>query len=130
MIEHAESEFGMKLRRLREERGVSLRQIADVTKVSVSVLEALERNNLSRLPGGIYGRAVVRSYASEIGLDPEQTVRDFLSQFSLDSVAAVSPRAMDQRLVHPFRRGGSSIVVVAISVVIGLIVLLTLALAQ
>ena len=87
--EQAAPDFGVKMRRLREERGVSLRQIADVTRISVSVLEALERNDISRLPGGIFSRAFVRSYAIEVGLDPEQTVRDFLSQ--------VSPRDADRR---------------------------------
>ena len=130
MVEQATPDFGMKMKRLREERGVSLRQIADVTRISVSVLEALERNDISRLPGGIYGRAFVRSYAIEVGLDPEQAVRDFLSQFPQDSVIAGSPHAMDLGHVSPPRRGGSSIVVVAISALIGAIVLLTLALLQ
>ncbi len=130
MVEQTTPDFGMKMRRLREERGVSLRQIADVTRISVSVLEALERNDISRLPGGIYGRAFVRSYATEVGLDPEQAVRDFLSQFPQDSVIAGSPHATDLGHVAPSRRGGSSIVVVVISVVIGAIVLLTLALLQ
>ena len=127
-MEHAKSDFGIKLRRLREERGVSLRQISEVTKISVNVLETLEQNNISELPGGIFGRAIVRSYASEIGLDPEQVVRDFLSQFPVDAGSAESPHAMDLGRTHPSRRDSSSIVVVAISVVIGLIVLLTLTL--
>ena len=130
MVEQATPDFGMKMRRLREERGVSLRQIADVTRISVSVLEALERNDISRLPGGIYGRAFVRSYAIEVGLDPEQSVRDFLSQFPQDSDIAGNPHAMDPWHVPPSRRGGSSIVGVAFAVVIGAIVLLTLALLQ
>ena len=84
------ADFGSKMRRAREERGVTLRHIADVTKISVSALEALERNDISRLPGGIFSRAFVRSYALEIGLDPEQTVREFLVRFPDDSVTAGS----------------------------------------
>ena len=79
------------MRHARETRGISLRQIADVTRISVSALEALERNDISRLPGGIFTRAFVRSYASEVGLDPEHTVRDFIAQFPHDSVTAGSP---------------------------------------
>jgi cytoskeletal protein RodZ len=78
------------MRRAREARGVSLRQIADTTKLSVHALEALERNDISRLPGGIFSRAFVRSYASEIGIDPEASVRDFMAQFPHDSVTAGS----------------------------------------
>src|SRR5581483_11589641 len=72
------SDFGGTLKQAREERGISLRQIATATKISVVALEALERDDFSRLPGGIFSRAFVRAYALEVGLDPEQTVQDFL----------------------------------------------------
>src|SRR5437879_12660449 len=87
------SDFGSELRAARERRGVPLRQIANATKISVGVLEALERNDISRLPGGIFGRAFVRSYAVEVGLDPEETIRDFIAQFPHDSVTAGHPTA-------------------------------------
>src|SRR5216117_2933992 len=82
------SGFGGALREARERRGVSLRQIANATKISASVLEALERNDISRLPGGIFGRAFVRSYAIEVGLDPETTIQEFIAQFPQESVTA------------------------------------------
>jgi cytoskeletal protein RodZ len=75
-------DFGGKLRQARERRGISLRQIAAITKISAAALEGLERNDISKLPGGIFSRAFVRSYAAEIGLDPEETVREFLARFS------------------------------------------------
>ena len=61
VLDRASGDFGSRLRAARERRGVSLRQIATATKISVSALEALERNDLSRLPGGIFSRAFVRS---------------------------------------------------------------------
>src|SRR5207253_4742483 len=103
----SEGDFGSRMRHAREQRGVSLRQIAETTKISVSQLEALERNDISRLPGGIFSRAFVRSYAAEVGVDPEQTVRDFLSQFPHDSVTAGSPHVLvddgsaDRRRLNP-----------------------------
>jgi len=78
-------DFGGKLRQARERRGISLRQIAAATKISVGVLEALERNDVSKLPGGIFSRAFVRSYATEVGLDPDDTVREFLAEFPGES---------------------------------------------
>src|SRR5437667_2581606 len=87
------SDFGGKLREARERRGISLRQIANATKISVSVLEGLERNDISRLPGGIFGRAFVRSFASEIGLDPEATIQEFIAQFPDEVVTAGHPQA-------------------------------------
>jgi cytoskeleton protein RodZ len=86
-------DFGGKLRQARERRGISLRQIAAITKISAAALEALERNDTSKLPGGIFSRAFVRSYAVEVGLDPEQTVREFLDRFDQEpppSAAAIA----------------------------------------
>ena len=77
-------DFGEKLREARERRGVSLRQIAANTKISVSALEALERNDVSKLPGGIFSRSFVRVYAAEVGLDPDQTVREFVERFDFE----------------------------------------------
>lgn len=79
-------DFGSKLREARERRGVTLRQIANATKISCGQLESLEKNNISKLPGGIFTRAFVRSYALEVGLDPETTVQEFIAQFPHDSV--------------------------------------------
>jgi cytoskeletal protein RodZ len=74
------SDFGDRLREARAAKGLSLHDIAGATKISIVALEALERGDLSRLPGGIFSRAFVRSYAVEVGLDPEQTVEEFLAE--------------------------------------------------
>jgi len=95
--DQAAPDFGVKIRQLREERGVSLRQISDVTNISIGVYEALERNDISLLPGGLYRRALVRSYAIEVGLDPEQMVQDFLSQCSHERGIAESPHVAKLR---------------------------------
>ena len=86
------------MKRLREERGVALRDIADTTKISVSALEALERNDISRLPGGIFSRGFVRAYAEQIGADPELTIREFLARFPHDSVTNGSPYVAAQEI--------------------------------
>ena len=74
------------MKRLREQRGISLRDIANHTKLSVRTLEALERNDISLLPGGIYSRGLVRAYAEQIGVDPETTVQEFVARFPDASV--------------------------------------------
>jgi len=115
------------LRAARERRGVSLRQIANATKISVSVLDALERNDISRLPGGIFGRAFVRSYAVEVGLDPEATIQDFIAQFPHDSVTQGRPtvdQAGDNENIESQRRmAGTFLSLVAISIPIAAAVL-------
>jgi cytoskeletal protein RodZ len=70
--------FGEKLRRERELRGVSLREIADGTKISLRFLQALEDGRFEVLPGGLFPRAFVKQYASYLGLDVERTMADFL----------------------------------------------------
>jgi cytoskeleton protein RodZ len=112
--------FGGKLRDARERRGISLRQIANATKISVAALEALERNDISRLPGGIFSRAFVRSYATEVGLDVEATIQEFIAQFPNDSVTAGHPtsnQVEDHQAVESDRRmAGTILWLVLISV--------------
>ena len=74
------SDVGGRLRAAREARNLDLRDIASTTKISIGALEALEQNDFDPLPGGIFTRAFVRAYANEVGLDPEQTTRDFMAQ--------------------------------------------------
>lgn len=85
-------DFGARLRAARERRGLSLRVIADATKISVRALEAVERNDISQLPGGIFSRSFVRAYAVEVGLDPEQTIADFITRFPHETVTQGHPR--------------------------------------
>ena len=76
------SDLGSRLKQARQQRGVSLRDIATATKISVVALEALERNDYSRLPGGIFSRAFVRAYALAVGVEPEEAVNEFLVDFT------------------------------------------------
>ena len=93
-------DFGGKLRQARERRGVSLRDIAAHTKFSIASLEALERNDPSRLPGGIFARAFVRSYAAEVGLDPEATVREFVERFDIEPPLSTARRLRGRTRAH------------------------------
>lgn len=72
------AEFGARLRERREAQQIELSAIAEQTKIKRSLLEALERDDLSHWPSGIFRRAWLRSYAKAIGLDPDATVREFL----------------------------------------------------
>ena len=82
--------LGARLRSQRERQDIALATIAAETKISVALLEGLERDDLSRWPGGLFRRAYVRTYAQKIGLDPEQVVREFLEQYP-DPIDAASP---------------------------------------
>jgi cytoskeletal protein RodZ len=69
--------FGENLRREREMRGVSLEEISFATKISLRFLDAIEREDFSKLPGGIFSRSFIRSYARYLGLDEERAVAEF-----------------------------------------------------
>jgi cytoskeleton protein RodZ len=101
---------GAKLQEARERRGVSLREVADSTKISISNLQALERDDISWLPGGVFGRGFVRAYATAVGLDPEATVAEFVTQFPLRSVTDGYPAAerVDENDPHDARPSEAS----------------------
>ena len=80
-----------RLRLAREAKGVSTRQVAESTKLSVRAIDALESGKVSALPGGIYRRAIIRAVASEVGLDPEQVLREFSAAHPNDLPAPIGP---------------------------------------
>lgn len=111
-------DFGGRMKRLREERGVTLRTIADTTKISIQTLEALERNDITRLPGGIFSRAVVRAYAQEVGADPEASVEEFITRFPHEHVVVGSPHVSHHDLATQEVRHVGRYVAIALAVVI------------
>ena len=87
--------FGARLRRRREEQNIALVTIAEQTKIKASLLDALERDDVSRWPSGIFRRAYVRAYADAIGLNPDDVVCEFLEKYPdpadhLDPIAAIA----------------------------------------
>jgi cytoskeletal protein RodZ len=88
--------FGENLRRERELRGISLREIANQTKISLRFLQALEQDRVDILPGGIFRRTFVRQYARHVGLDAEKLVAEFMYAHG-DEPPAESPRAPERR---------------------------------
>lgn len=74
----AEIPFGTWLRRQREARGVSLREIADSTRISLRYLEALEGDRFDALPALVFARGFLREYARVVGLDADEVVNLFL----------------------------------------------------
>jgi cytoskeleton protein RodZ len=119
------NDFGGKLRLARERRGISLRQIATTTKISLGALEALERNDVSRLPGGIFTRSFVRSYATEVGLDPDATVHEFLERFQNVTVPAVpAPASTEAEATFDAQQRIAGLVVKALLITVPLLVLI------
>src|SRR6478672_7264917 len=75
---HSElASFGEELRREREIRAISLKEIADATKISKRFLEAIERNDHRTLPAPVFTRGFVREYAKYLGLNADEIVNRY-----------------------------------------------------
>jgi transcriptional regulator with XRE-family HTH domain len=90
MVPSPEYSFGGRLRRERERRQIALSSISANTKISVSLFEALEREDVSRWPVGIYRRAFIRAYAQGVGLDADAVMKEFLERFPDPSMPVLS----------------------------------------
>jgi cytoskeletal protein RodZ len=69
---------GMNLSALRHQKGISLSQIAEATKIGVRYLEAIEGEQFGRLPGGIYNISYIRQYAKAIEVNAESILECYL----------------------------------------------------
>ena len=97
---HSElASFGEELRREREIRGISLKEIADATKVSKRFLDAIERNDHKTLPAPVFTRGFVREYARYLGLSSEEMVNRYNYAAAGDDRIEQSDHL--ERLVHP-----------------------------
>ena len=110
--------IGRNLQEHRERRSITLRQIADSTKLSTTTLECIERNEFGRLPGGIFIRAYLRSFAIEVGADPDEVVDAYTRQVTVVSEIEEPPPAR----TAPAIKGVASLAAAAVAVVLALVV--------
>ena len=98
--QHSElASFGEELRREREIRGISLKEIADATKISRRFLDAIERNDHKTLPAPVFTRGFVREYARYLGLNSEEMVNRY--NFGAAGDDRIEHSDHLERLVHP-----------------------------
>lgn len=76
--------LGQELKRERELRGISLKEIADSTRISLKFLQALEEDHLEIIPGKFFVRAILRSYAKSLGLDENQLLNKYQEMLLFD----------------------------------------------
>jgi len=72
-------EFGEKFRKEREKKNFSLDDVAGVTKIGVRMLRAIEEEDFDRLPGGVFNKGFIRTYAKHLGMNDEKAVADYLA---------------------------------------------------
>jgi len=90
------STFGTRLRLQREEQQIPLATIAEQTKIKLSLLEGLERDDVSRWPTGLFRRSYLRAYASAIGLEPDRALQEFQALYPDPAAEADLTEALAQ----------------------------------
>lgn len=74
------SELGRRLKEAREEKGITLDDLQDMTKIQKRYLKGIEDGNYDMIPGKFYVRAFIKQYAESVGLDPEQIFDEYRSE--------------------------------------------------
>jgi hypothetical protein len=107
--------FVTRLRRHRQRNQLTLEDLSRETNIRPDLLEALEQNDLTHWPRGLYARSWIRSYAAAVGLDPDDTVDEFCRLFphgdrrakgTMREIAGIVAHAPEYRdeIPHPTRR--------------------------
>ncbi|MCE2538889.1 MAG: DUF4115 domain-containing protein [Acidobacteria bacterium] len=104
MTDASPEPFGKLLLDARTARGMTLAEVSASTKIPVSKLQAIERDDIENLPGGIFTRGFVRSYAETVGLDPQDTLAEFEARFPDESSVATLHATIEGRANEEFVR--------------------------
>jgi cytoskeleton protein RodZ len=80
--------FGEKFRKARESKELSFEDVSNVIKISPRMLRAIEEENFDQLPGGVFNKGFIRSYAKQLGLDPEEAVTEYLDYVRQQQIEA------------------------------------------
>src|SRR5215203_319960 len=101
--------LGEKLRQAREERGISISEVAEQTRISPMYLESIENDNYKPLPGGIFNKGFVRSYAKYVGIDENEALQDYAQLIAANEqfVEEQQPRYRPEVLTDDARSASS-----------------------
>src|SRR5688500_15999197 len=92
--------IGEELRLAPAERGISLRDIAEQTRISRRYLEAIESDDYKRLPGGIFNRSFIKSYARYIGYDEKEAIEAYSTTLRQKGEPSEEPTTLPKSLVY------------------------------
>ena len=78
--------LGEKLRQAREERGISISEVAEQTRISPQYIKSIENDDYKPLPGGIFNKGFVRSYARYVGFDESQALEEYAQLMAVSAI--------------------------------------------
>jgi len=93
LTEERELTVGQYLRQERERKNISLESISKVTRITLANLEALERDDFQAFSASVFARGFLRTYASQLGLDPREVLSRYEAQVSLPAAPAKTQEA-------------------------------------
>src|SRR4051812_2147220 len=117
------SDFGISFKTKRESMGLTLEHIASETRIGTRFLAAIEKEDFQLLPGGIFTRGFIRSYAERLGMDPDQAVAEYDRRANykeppvMDGMR-VSTTEKSNRALYPIVVGGLLILLIVLYVAI------------
>ncbi|MCW5961668.1 MAG: helix-turn-helix domain-containing protein [Pyrinomonadaceae bacterium] len=111
--------LGEKLRQAREDRGISISEVAEQTRISSLYLEGIEADDYRALPGGIFNKGFVKSYAKYVGLDEQEALSDYARLIaSQDNNADDDSKVYRPEVLTDDRSNSSSFLTIVFAVVI------------
>jgi transcriptional regulator with XRE-family HTH domain len=84
------SDLGQLLKKARQDKGISMDQLEEMTKIRKRYLEAIEEGEYKILPGSFYVRAFIKSYSESVGLDPNEVLGLYGNAIPAPAVEAVA----------------------------------------
>lgn len=111
--------LGEKLRQAREERGISIAEVAEQTRISPHYLEFIENDDYRTLPGGIFNKGFVKSYAKYVGIDENEALQDYSKLISSqDSEISEEPKTYRPEVLTDDRSSSSILPTLIIAAII------------
>ncbi len=113
------STLGEKLRQAREARGISITEVAEQTRISRLYLESIENDDYRPLPGGIFNKGFVKSYARHVGVDEAEALSDYSRIIAeQDGVQGDEPKTYRPEVLTDDSRSSSNLLTIIFAVVI------------
>jgi cytoskeleton protein RodZ len=109
--------LGFDLKAIRENKNITLREIAEGTRINLTYLKNIEEGRYGDLPGGIYNRAFLRAYCEYLGLESNEYLARYEAELAppSDKVPKHKPKSINHHPVelslHPLFMWGSMLLV-------------------
>lgn len=115
--------LGEKLRQAREARGATISEVAEQTRISALYLESIENNDYRGLPGGIFNKGFVKSYAKYVGLSEQEALQDYTRLISEQGEINIEEtKTYRPEVLTDDRSGGSMIpTIIFAAIILGLL---------